>query len=320
MKDDVRAVTDFPPAAASAGTLPDVALQQAARHGMLDWVGMDNMALPLQLETAEGAMQTVAATVDVAVNLVDAQARGIHMSRLYLLLQQRLARTPLAPQLLAELLDALVQSQNGLSTRARLQLRWDHLLLRPALVSAHSGWKAYPLRIEVKHRDDNGVVQIILQVDIDYSSTCPASAALSRQANAARFAADFPGQTADRQAVHDWLASERGMAATPHAQRSRASVQVWLQDAVRQWPLEALIDAMEAALATPVQTAVKREDEQAFAERNAANLLFCEDAARRMADVLRRFPGIDRFEVTAAHLESLHAHDAVARIGGRAGI
>lgn len=319
MKDDARALTDFPPAAASAGTLPDVALQKAARHGVLDWVGMDNMALPLQLDTAGGAMQTIAATVDVAVNLVDGQARGIHMSRLYLLLQQRLPRTPLTPQLLAEMLDALVQSQNGLSTRARLQLRWDHLLLRPALVSAHGGWKAYPVQVEAVHVAD-GMPQITLQAGIDYSSTCPASAALSRQANAQRFFADFTATTADRQAVHDWLASERGMAATPHAQRSRATVRVWLQDAAEQWPLQALIDAMEAALATPVQTVVKREDEQAFAERNAANLLFCEDAARRMADVLRRFPGIDRFDVTAAHLESLHAHDAVARIGGRAGI
>ena len=37
---------------------------------------------------------------------------------------------------------------------------------------------------------------------------------------------------------------------------------------------------MEAALGTPVQTAVKREDEQAFARLNGRNLMFCEDAPR----------------------------------------
>ena len=59
-------------------------------------------------------------------------------------------------------------------------------------------------------------------------------------------------------------------------------------------PLVALIDALEAALATPVQTAVKREDEQAFARLNAENLMFCEDAARRVASVLSTDARIER--------------------------
>ena len=86
--------------------------------------------------------------------------------------------------------------------------------------------------------------------------------------------------------VHDWLASERGLAATPHAQRSRADVRVELRPAFDELPLAALIDAVEQALGTPVQTAVKREDEQAFARLNAENLMFCEDAARRVAAAL----------------------------------
>lgn len=40
----------------------------------------------------------------------------------------------------------------------------------------------------------------------------------------------------------------------------------------------ALIDQMEAVLATPVQTAVKRADEQAFAWLNGQNLMYVEDA------------------------------------------
>ena len=37
-----------------------------------------------------------------------------------------------------------------------------------------------------------------------------------------------------------------------------------------------------AALGTTLQTAVKRADEQAFALANGQNLMFCEDAARRL--------------------------------------
>ena len=77
-----------------------------------------------------------------------------------------------------------------------------------------------------------------------------------------------------------------------------------------------LVDAIESALGTPVQTAVKREDEQAFAALNAANLMFCEDAARRVAAALRADVRVEAFDATVSHFESLHAHDAVARVSG----
>src|SRR3546814_13104750 len=70
--------------------------------------------------------------------------------------------------------------------------------------------------------------------------------------------------------------------------------------------LESLVDAIEAAFGTPVQTAVKREDEQAFARLNAENLMFCEDAARRVAAALSADERIERFDATVSHFESLH--------------
>ncbi|WP_242164529.1 GTP cyclohydrolase FolE2 [Lysobacter sp. M15] len=295
--------------------LPDVAADAVALARPLDWVGMDGIALPLRVQSDDGSTIQVAAAVDVAVDLVDAAARGIHMSRLYLQLQQALASEPVTPAGLRRVLQLFVESQRGASTRARLAIRYDHLLLRKALASDNAGWKRYPLVIEAELLE--GHLHLALRFAVEYSSTCPASAALSRQLNAERFAADFaaarPLSTA---VVHDWLASERGLAATPHAQRSRADIRVELKPAFEVLPVTALIDAVEAALATPVQTAVKREDEQAFAELNAANLMFCEDAARRVAAALSHDPRVLRFDATVSHLESLHAHDAVARVSG----
>ena len=63
---------------------------------------------------------------------------------------------------------------------------------------------------------------------------------------------------------------------------------------------------------TPVQTAVKRADEQAFALANGQNLMFCEDAARRIQKALSSDPNIADFHLRVAHHESLHPHDAVA--------
>jgi GTP cyclohydrolase I len=237
------------------------------------------------------------------------------MSRLYMRLQEELARHEVTPAGLRHVLQGSVDSQAGLSTRARLRLRYEALLLRRALRSDNAGWKRYPVEIEAVLED--GHLKLVLGFGLEYSSTCPCSAALSRQANAARFVEDFTGaQAVSADAVREWLASERGMAATPHAQRSEAKVKVELSPQFEELPLVALIDALEASLGTPVQTAVKREDEQAFAELNAANLMFCEDAARRVASVLSADSRIERYQATVSHFESLHPHDAVASVSG----
>ena len=295
--------------------LPDVAGHAVPLARALDWVGMEGIALPVRVPDGAGGQLQVPASIDLSVNLADPAARGIHMSRLYLQLQDSLARETITPAGLRHLLQESIASQSGLASRARLKIRYEALLQRRALESEYSGWKRYPVEIEATL--GGGHLQLALSFSLEYSSTCPASAALSRQANAERFSEDF---TAARPlsvgVVHDWLQSERGLAATPHAQRSRAQVRVELRTQFDELPLVPLIDALEAALATPVQTAVKRVDEQAFARLNAENLMFCEDAARRVASVLSKDSRIERYDTIVSHFESLHPHDAVARVSG----
>ncbi len=307
-------MSSSPPPAPRAD-LPDVAHQRVPLARPLDWVGMDNIALPVRIADGQGGHMQVAASIDLAVDLARADVRGIHMSRLYLQLQEGLAREAITPAGLRHLLQDGIASQQGLATQARLKIRYDALLQRRALESDHAGWKRYPVEIEAMLAE--GHLHLALSFAVEYSSTCPASAALSRQANAERFAQDFAAaHPLSVGVVRDWLASERGQAATPHAQRSRASVRVELRPQFDDLPLVALVDAIEAALGTPVQTAVKRVDEQAFARLNAENLMFCEDAARRVAAALAADPRIARYEATVAHYESLHPHDAVARVSG----
>ncbi len=296
--------------------LPDVAADQPALARGLDWVGMDGICLPIRLPGSTGQELQVPAQVDVAVNLRDPSARGIHMSRLYSLLQSSLAGETLNAPGLRHLLDACITSQLGLSSAARLTLRYDHLLLRKALSSDNAGWKRYPVSVEATLC--GGHLQLALDFSVEYSSTCPASAALSRELNARRFSGDFAAAgPLSHVAVSQWIASERGMAATPHAQRSRAEVRVELKPSFDELPVQALVDAVEVVLATPVQTAVKREDEMAFAALNAANLMFCEDAARRVAHAVSGDARVCAWTIRVAHHESLHPHDAVASVSGR---
>ncbi|MGV8930647.1 MAG: GTP cyclohydrolase FolE2 [Luteimonas sp.] len=295
--------------------LPDVAGDLAFAARPLDWVGMRGIALPLCVPGEGNVALQVAASADIFVDLVEPEARGIHMSRLYLRLQDAFGTEAITPAGVRRVLQDCVDSQDGLSTRARLVLRYQQLLKRPALASTNSGWKSYPVEIDAVLAD--GHLALTLAFSVEYSSTCPASAALSRQLNAERFAEDFAvARPLSTSVVHDWLASERGLAATPHAQRSRADIRVQLQPSFGALSIESLVDTIETALGTPVQTAVKREDEQAFARLNAENLMFCEDAARRVAGAMTADARIERFDATVSHFESLHAHDAVARVSG----
>ncbi|MBL8273040.1 MAG: GTP cyclohydrolase I FolE2, partial [Xanthomonadales bacterium] len=93
---------------------------------------------------------------------------------------------------------------------------------------------------------------------------------------------------------------------------SAAEVRVRVVPAFASFPLVDLIDLAEGALKTPVQAAVKRVDEQAFALLNGANLMFCEDAARRLQQALDADERVADFWVRASHYESLHPHNAVA--------
>jgi GTP cyclohydrolase I len=295
----------------TARLMPDVA-SHAQPHlvGELDWVGMDQIEVPVRFDGGDGDVQRASARVGAFVNLTRPDNRGIHMSRLYLLVEQALAEHALTPELMHTLLRSFLDSHAELSDHARLSVSFEQLVRRRALRSDNSGWRAYPVRINASLGPAG--FQLELATEVTYSSTCPASAALSRQLIQEQFAKDFDaGKALDHAAVFAWLGSEQGIVATPHAQRSVAAIKVRYTDG-HQPALIALIDRVEQALGTAVQTAVKREDEQAFALANGCNLMFCEDAARRVQRALNADAAVADFQVRVEHQESLHPHDAVA--------
>jgi GTP cyclohydrolase I len=289
----------------NALTLPDIAAQASRQSLPLDWVGMCGIAVPVLIDG-----QRLTAIADAGVSLDDGEARGIHMSRLYLALEL-LENAALSPMLLRRILQQFLDSHTGLSAAASLSVRTDLLFKRPALVSPLAGWKRYPINIEAHLKND--VFHVELNIQIAYSSTCPCSAALARQLIQQQFVDDFANQALEHASVLAWLGSSKGIVATPHSQRSTATVNLRLNPGVDELPLLSIINEAEAALGTAVQTAVKRADEQAFALANGQNLMFCEDAARRLSMALRRSPDIASLNVRVAHAESLHAHDAVAQ-------
>jgi len=295
----------------TARLLPDVAVHaQPHLAGALDWVGMSEIQVPVLFDAGDGVAQRSSARVDAFVNLNRPDKRGIHMSRLYLQVEQALSSQTLTADSLHDLLRGFLDSHKDLSDRACLSIQFEHLVRRPALRSENSGWRAYPICIEASLTGDDFLLEF--GTEVVYSSTCPASAALSRQLIQDQFARDFEAANPlDHAAVLAWLGSEKGIVATPHAQRSVARLRV-RPSGDTGFQLIGLIDRVEDALGTPVQTAVKREDEQAFALANGGNLMFCEDAARRIQKTLDADDSLSDFHIRVEHQESLHPHDAVA--------
>lgn len=292
--------------------LPDIASQphdHAAEE--LDWVGMNEIEIPVRIAAPDGSLVQTPARVSAFVNLGKSDARGIHMSRLYLHLDRALAEHALTPMALRHLLRDFLESHVDLSTRAMVRIDFEYLIRRDALASDNSGWRGYPFSIiaSLQGREFN----LELSYAVTYSSTCPCSAALARQLIQQQFENDFEAaEPLDRAAVLQWLGSEKGIMATPHSQRSTVDVRLQLAPTFEAFPFVHLIDLIEGALKTPVQTAVKREDEQEFARLNGQNLMFCEDAGRRVKRALDSEDRILDYWARCSHFESLHPHDAVA--------
>lgn len=297
---------------ASEKALPDVALTSRSSHSTtLDWVGMSGIALPLVIKDVNEPEQRIDAKVQTYVNLNNPQVKGIHMSRLYLLLMQYAEKEVVTVAGLREFLSHLLDSHHDISDCANLNIDFDYLIKKPALKSQFAGWKDYP--VTVNGFLENGKVVIELSVKVPYSSTCPCSAALARQLIQEQFSKDFDGRAdISVDEVEGWLRSEKGTFATPHSQRSTAHVVVRLDESVELFPISELVNVIENALQTPVQTAVKREDEQEFARLNGHNLMFVEDAARRVKNALNQQSDYLDFWLRVEHYESLHAHDAVS--------
>lgn len=292
--------------------LPDVAARSTASvQGVLDFVGMSGVDVAVRRRDEHGHILLAPAEADAFVSLDDPLAKGIHMSRLFLRLHEALDAEELSPKLLERVLESFVQSHANLSRSSLVRLRYDHLCRQPSLVSDHSAWRHYPVEIESSLVE--GRVRHALSLRVTYSSTCPCSAALAKQILRDQFEREFAGECAlaPRQ-VAEWIESERMNYPTPHSQRSHADVDVVLDRAEVSFPVNDLIEVVETAVATAVQSVVKRIDEQRFAEINGENLMFCEDSARRIREAVEGVDYVKDYRIRVEHLESLHPHDAVA--------
>lgn len=278
---------DFVADAAYKATMPDLqngpsSLIRGARQH-IQHVGISNFRLPIRFHTRDNGDLTLEASVTGTVSL-EAEKKGINMSRIMRSFYVHAERT-----FSVDVMDAVLDDYKTdlESFDARLMMRFSFPVKVQSLRSGLEGYQYYDIALEVI--EHAGHRQKILHLDYVYSSTCPCSLELSEHAR-----------------------QQRGQLATPHSQRSVARLSMVLEPDSRCMWYEDAIEMCRAAVPTETQVMVKREDEQAFAELNAANPIFVEDAARLFCEAMQKDPRIGDFRVVASHQESLHSHDAVS--------
>jgi len=289
----------------------DVSKQKPFIEGVIDKVGIEDLEIPIKITDPSHTKQ-ILSNVTAMVSLDEPNMRGIHMSRIYLNLHNILSKKNLNLQTVKELLHTLVASQKGISKKSYLKFHWKYPVKRKALkTNLLEGWRYYPVFYEGRLLENN--LELTMGLQITYSSTCPCSASLSRALIQKKFHKDFYNSDhLDKEKIFRWLGKEESISATPHAQKSIGLIKMKVEEEKQSF-LE-LINEAENVLKTPVQTAVKKEDEQEFAKLNSENLMFSEDAARRLKHFLNQKDWVKDFYIHVKHFESLHPFEVACYI------
>ncbi|MGR3199533.1 MAG: GTP cyclohydrolase FolE2 [Paracoccus sp. (in: a-proteobacteria)] len=277
---------DFKVDPAYRETLPDLQNGPASlivgARAAIQHVGISNFRLPIRYLTRDGGEITLETSVTGTVSL-EADRKGINMSRI-----MRSFYAHSENQFSLSVLEAALEDYKSDldALDARIQMRFSYPMRVASMRSGLSGWQYYDIAEELIERQGSRLR--VMHLDYIYSSTCPCSLELSEHAR-----------------------ETRSRLATPHSQRSIARLSMVMQGAERLW-FEDVIEMCRRAVPTETQVMVKREDEQAFAELNAAHPIFVEDAVRAFAAELIADSRVGDFRVVASHQESLHSHDAVS--------
>ncbi len=110
---------------------PDVALQSFSKHKTtLNKVGMEAVEIPVLIGDEADHVISVPALASLFVNLTDSNAKGIHMSRLYLAADEHLGSKTLNFKNLAALVDTMLESHADISDSAYASFSFDYMLRR----------------------------------------------------------------------------------------------------------------------------------------------------------------------------------------------
>jgi GTP cyclohydrolase I len=168
------------------------------------------------------------------------------------------------------------------SKNAHVEFEFPFFLEKRAPVTQAAGMMDYTVRFSATM--ENGTVDFVVTVVVAVTTLCPCSKAI-----AARGA---------------------------HNQRGQVTLSVRFRHPI--W-IEDLIELVEESSSSELYSLLKRPDEKAVTERAYDNPVFVEDLVRNVAERADAHEEITWYQVEAENFESIHNHNAYARIERRKG-
>lgn len=257
----------------------DLQNSQDERNIPIDEVGVCDICHPIiVLDRANGSQKTVA-SLSMTVNLPH-HFKGTHMSRFFEVLNEY--QDEMTIRTLSQMLPELKERLQA--ERAKVEIYFPYFLEKEAPVSKSSGLMKYECSF-VGDADGQGD-DYIMGVTVPVTSLCPCSKAISKYG--------------------------------AHNQRGQVSIEIRTVRKANGNPelfwIEDVIEIAETSASAPVYALLKREDEKAVTEQAYENPVFVEDIVRNVAQKLMDDARIAWFQVKTVNHESIHNHNAFARI------
>lgn len=203
--------------------------------------------------------------------------RGIHMSRMVETISGW--REAITPDTLSRLLQVLSESQA--STSAAIQVAFTWFQQRQSPVSGISA----PQAIQTLYWAELPSTCHGFRVNVPVTTLCPCSRDIS----------DYGAHS-----QRGWIEAKMGWYGTAAAV-----------------PPETIVTTLGECGSAPIYPVLKRSDERAVTMQAYDNPVFVEDLARNAVLALRDLECVADFSLEIRNEESIHTHDAVARIVGR---
>jgi GTP cyclohydrolase IB len=257
----------------------DIQAQPDHREIPIDHVGVNNLRCPIVVLDRQSEKQRTIGQFSMSVSLPK-EFKGTHMSRFIEILNEHKGEVTMRtlPAMLSDLRDRLA------AETARVEVSFPYFVEKAAPVTGSTALMDY----ECEFIGEAGAAQnqFTLSVTVPVTSLCPCSKAIS----------DYG---AHNQRGFITIAIRTALDAEGNGEI------VWIEE---------MIAVAEASASAPVYPLVKRPDERHITMQAFDNPVFVEDMVRNVAAKLMDDRRVTWFRVEAENDESIHNHNAFARI------
>ena len=258
--------------------LPDIQNTKDTRGVAIDQVGIRDLSYPIQVLNREGTPISTVATIAMSVHLPH-HFKGTHMSRFLEVLSRHEGEITMRtlPAILHELEEKLHAES------ARIEVSFPYFIEKAAPVSGARAKVACQVTFLGETRGDEK--DFALRVETPVKTLCPCSKEIS-----------------------DYGA---------HNQRGHVTIEVRTRRTEVGWDMvwiEDLVEVAEKSASAPIYALLKRSDERFVTMQAYDNPVFVEDLVRNVAVRLKKDKRITSFEIGTINQESIHAHNAFARV------